>query len=521
MLVLLVAVLLAGIGVGRPPAVRSTVYREAIVAPPGPSVLSTLLLPQDPVAQAVAALTAPGLLVGGWRGQPVPGLAATWRAEDGGRRYAFTLRPGARWSTGRPVTMGDVAFTLRVLQSPRLADQGSTSAWTGVRLVVSGPRGGAFVLPGPSAAFPVAAEAPVLPFRPYGGRPGRYLLAAEAPAGPPPPAAGPFVVARDGVGAVWLHRNPWARPRPRLGSVVLVREAGPSAARTALRRGWVDGWLAATPTGLGQLPPGLRAHRLTSFAFVAILLNERAQPLGDIRLRRALAAVVNRAALVRQALGGLGVPQVGPIPVSIGWAQPRPGTLPPVVPAAAQLAADGWVATRPGAVRTRGGRPLRLRLTVPDLPPLPAVAATLRRQFRAAGVALTVQLVPQGTLVASVLQPGHFQMALVGFDNGPDPDVRAFWHSGLPSSRSLDFSGGPPDPVLNRDLDVAATTPTRSVRAALYGQVARLLALDAPAIFLYTPVAVYLQRSAVRTPPLPSVGDPAARFWAVARWRIG
>ena len=137
------------------------------------------------------------------------------------------------------------------------------------------------------------------------------------------------------------------------------------------------------------------------------------------------------------------------------------------------------------------------------------------------GVVLTVRLVPQGSLVASVLQPGRFQLALVGFDNGPDPDVRAFWHSGLPSSRSLDFSGGPPDPLLNRDLDVAATTPARAVRAALYGQVARLLALDAPAVFLYTPVAVYLQRPGVGTPPLPPVGDPPARFWAVARWRVG
>ncbi|HUY61338.1 MAG TPA: ABC transporter substrate-binding protein, partial [Candidatus Dormibacteraeota bacterium] len=391
MLVLLVAVLLAGLGVGRAPAVRSTVYREAIVAPPGPSVLSTLVLPQDPVAQAVAALTAPGLLVGGWRGQPTPGLAATWRAEDGGRRYAFTLRPGARWSTGRPVAMRDVAFTLRVLQSPGFTAQSATGAWAGVRLVVTGPRAGTFVLPEPSAAFPVAAEVPVLPSAPFGGRAGRYLRAAAVPTGPPPPAAGPFVVLHDGVGAVWLRRNPWARPRPLLASVVLVREAGPAAAGAALRQGRVDGWLAATPAELRHLPAGLLAHRLTSFAFVAVLFNERAQPLADVRLRRALAAAVDRPALVQQALGGLGVPQTGPIPVSIGWAQPRPGTLPATVPAAAQLTADGWRAVPPGAVRTRAGRPLRLRLTVPDLPPLPAVAAALRRQFRAVGVALTVR----------------------------------------------------------------------------------------------------------------------------------
>lgn len=42
-------------------------------------------------------------------GKVIPGLAAGWAEEDGGRRWTFTLREGARFWNGEPVTARDVA----------------------------------------------------------------------------------------------------------------------------------------------------------------------------------------------------------------------------------------------------------------------------------------------------------------------------------------------------------------------------------------------------------------------------
>lgn len=39
-----------------------------------------------------------------------PGLAASWKKEDGGRQWTFTLREGAQFWDGMPVTAGDVAW---------------------------------------------------------------------------------------------------------------------------------------------------------------------------------------------------------------------------------------------------------------------------------------------------------------------------------------------------------------------------------------------------------------------------
>jgi len=49
---------------------------------------------------------------------PVPGVAERWTVDDGGGRYTFHLRPDARWSNGDPVTAGDFVFAYRRMLSP-------------------------------------------------------------------------------------------------------------------------------------------------------------------------------------------------------------------------------------------------------------------------------------------------------------------------------------------------------------------------------------------------------------------
>jgi ABC-type transport system substrate-binding protein len=65
-----------------------------------------------------------------WGGEPllrrdqnqnlVPALAESWRAGAGQEYWDFTIRAGARWSDGVPITADDWVFTFRHLASPQL-----------------------------------------------------------------------------------------------------------------------------------------------------------------------------------------------------------------------------------------------------------------------------------------------------------------------------------------------------------------------------------------------------------------
>lgn len=496
------------------------VYSEAVVAPTGPSELSPLLSPSSPVAGAVGALADPGLLKMGPGGVPELALASSWKSEDGGSRYAFTLPRGGRWSNGQPITTRDVGFTLAVLQSPQFPNPMVADPWTGVSLYASSFWAGTFVLPGPAPNFPTTAELPILPAAHYQDQPARYLRGGQRTTADFPPSAGPFVVDGNSSGQVALQRNSNFRPLPILAGFVIDLEPSPQVVAQLLARGRVDGSLVAISADLKGLPRGLMEQRMTSYSFVELLFNQAAAPLESLAVRQAIAAAISRPKLISAGVGGLGVPQRGPLPESIRWAAPPLSALGPLPPPGRSLAKAGYLRASPDGGYSRAGRLLALTISVPNLEPLPEAATELAAMLAAQGIEVSVRVAPANSFVSGTLAQEKFQMALVGFDNGPSPDLTSFWGPSEVPGGSLNFSQAPADPLLLQALDQLAAATRQSTRQVAYQEVARRLFVDMPAVFLYTPVAVYVHLASVHVPGVPSQGDPFQRFLDVARWSL-
>ena len=98
--------------------------------------------------------------------------------------------------------------------------------------------------------------------------------------------------------------------------------------------------------------------------------------------------------------------------------------------------------------------------------------------------------------------------------------VSAFWRSNAVPPHGYNVSGGTPDAFLDAALDMLAESPARAVRIGAAGQVAALVADDAPAVFLYTPKVSVVFRSPAPTAPLPSIGPESARYDDIASWAL-
>ncbi|QBF33944.1 peptide ABC transporter substrate-binding protein [Thalassococcus sp. S3] len=59
-----------------------------------------------------------GLVVYNSAAEVVPGVAESWEASEDGTIYTFTLREGAKWSNGDPVTADDFVFSLNRIMRP-------------------------------------------------------------------------------------------------------------------------------------------------------------------------------------------------------------------------------------------------------------------------------------------------------------------------------------------------------------------------------------------------------------------
>jgi YVTN family beta-propeller protein len=285
----------------------------------------------DPAFAGSLSVVYDGLIGAAWRGgnegtQVVPNLAASLPVVTaGGRRYAFQLRRGVRYSDGTPVRATDFRraferlFRVRAFPAawflplvggdvcerrPRRCDLS--------RGVVTDDATGTIVfhLRHPDGEFLfnlLGNPAPVPP-----GTPDRLVRTR------PVPSTGPYMIASYVPGrTLKLVRNPYfrvwsktARPdgfpneiefRLRLstGSAVTKR------AVTAVERGQVDVAIGIPAERLEELETRyasqLHLNPLVSTHF--IFLNTTLPPFDDVRVRRALNYAVDRAAVV-QAQGG-------------------------------------------------------------------------------------------------------------------------------------------------------------------------------------------------------------------------
>ena len=133
------------------------VLPEELALPYYPGLSLDPITCPDGVQQTVASLLCEGLFELDEAFSPQPLLCSSYTCDSTGTVYTFSLRSGALFSDGTPLTAADVADTLRRAQSSgrygaRLGDVTSIAAGDGAVTVT---------LSAPNAGFPTLLDIPI------------------------------------------------------------------------------------------------------------------------------------------------------------------------------------------------------------------------------------------------------------------------------------------------------------------------------------------------------------------------
>jgi ABC-type transport system substrate-binding protein/DNA-binding SARP family transcriptional activator len=235
----------------------------------------------------------------------VPDLAlAIPEAVDAGRTYAFVLRPGIRYSTGRVVEASDFARGMRRLFAVHSPAAGFF-ADVGV-VADDGSRTVTFHLkkPDPDFLFKLALGfvIPVLP-----GTPDHDI------GNHPIPGTGPYRFAKVGPRSIVAVRNPrfreWshAAQPDGLPDRIEWRFGGTPGSETAAVEAGRGDWTGDFPSNLAKVDrshPSLVHSNVFPTPFF-LQVNTNRPPFDDVRVRRALNYAVDRAKVVRLYGGSL------------------------------------------------------------------------------------------------------------------------------------------------------------------------------------------------------------------------
>lgn len=448
----------------------------------------------DPGAADINALVFEGLTRSGSDGYAEPGLAESWEANDAGDVYTFTLRANLLWSDGAPLTVDDVLFTLRAVQSPGFAgDRNVAAIWREALIERVDDRRIRCALTSPSALLPIAARFPLLPAHLLRDIPPEQWSTGSFSRNPV--GAGPYILQSLNAESATLAANPhYYRGRPFLDTLTLEFR-NDAAILAGLTRGDVAGGalLGSAETARLMVPRGYTRTARPLDSYTILSFNMRSGLLQDGGLRRALAVGLDKDALIDSIFGEDAVRL--DTPVLRGW---WGSTTEPLWPAADAVRATGLLddlgfATGADGLRSRDGTVLRLALLTDDQPERLLAARDIARQWGEIGIAIDVEVVESAELRRR-LDTRRFTMALHGWQRlGPDPDHYELWHSGR-AADGLNYAGLQ-DERIDELIETIRQVVSDDARAAATIAFQRRWVDLTPAIVLYQPMLVHYTRS--------------------------
>ncbi|QOQ83126.1 MULTISPECIES: ABC transporter substrate-binding protein [Comamonas] len=253
----------------------------------------------------------------------------------------------------------------------------------------------------------------------------------------------------------------------------------PAAQVAALLAGDVDAFPRVSPRSVPQFKANARFQVVVSNsrAKTILAINNARKPLSDIRVRRAIAAAIDRKAVIAGAADGYGVP-IGSyyVPTAFGYVDTT-GVNPFDLEKAKALMAEAGVKT-----------PLTLTMTLPPAPYARQGGELIAAQLAKIGIQLKLQNVEWAQWLSGTYTNKNYDLTIIShvepFDLGNFAKPDYYW-----GYQSQEF---------NELFDKIKHTPRPADRARLLGDAQRLLAHDSVHGFLYTPQWVTVANQKLR-----------------------
>jgi peptide/nickel transport system substrate-binding protein len=398
-----------------------------------------------------------------------PDLAEKWDISADGKTYTFTLRKGVKFHSGRGLTSADVKYTFDRLVDKTTASPNASLLAPAESVTTPDDNTVMITLKQADASFltNLTSPAAVIINKDAVQQNGDLTKTADG--------TGPFRFKEYVPNTrVVLERNPdyWESGKPYLDGIEMTIAADDTARTAAVRTGTVD-FIEYAP--LKDIPSlksdgslALAGDQNTNIRFIG--LNVTRKPFSDLKVRQAIAAVVDREAVLGPAVFGFGTATVEIFPPGY-WAGLGVNPSPPDVARAKQLLADA-------------GYPQGFSTTILSWSQysfLSNAAVVVQDQLKQIGIAADINLEENAAFIKDYLD-NNFDLTVSGTSAYVDPNDIYLRNFGTNQpSNAVRYSNPKADDLIAQGV----ATTDQAKRKQIYQQLQQLLLDDVPWVNLY------------------------------------
>lgn len=424
-------------------------------------------------------------------GSVSPLLAESWEVSPDLKTYTFRLRKGVKFQNGQPFSAETVKFSLERAGSEKSTNKDKRS-FSGLKIRVID----AFTIEvvtqeiDPDFLFVMGQGTSIIV------EPKSAATNTTQPVGTGPYKLGQWQKGASITLVAWPEYRDANKIRIKRATFRFIPDSAAQVA--ALMAGDVDAFPRATPRSVPQFQKDPRFQVIVSGSRAKTILavNNGRKPLNDVRVRKAIAAAIDRKTIIEGAAEGYGVP-IGShyVPGAFGYVDTT-GINPHNLDKAKALLKEAGVQL-----------PLKLTMTLPPAPYARQGGEIIAAQLAKVGIEVKLQNVEWAQWLSGTYGNKQYDLTMIShvepFDLGNFAKPDYYW-----AYDSQEF----------RDLfEKIKNTPKPTDRARLLGEAQRLLANDAVHGFLYQPQWVTIANKNLRGlwKDMPVfVNDLSAMYWS-------
>ncbi len=426
-----------------------------------------------------------------------PALAEKFEVSKDGKEFTFTLRTGALWSDGKPITIEDVKFSFDVIFDEKYNAAHLRPYYENIeKAEVTGPNTIKFTTKSKYFGnFDVVAGLTVLPKHFYGNaeegkKKNKTIL-----------GSGPYFVKEYNQGqSIILERNknywgnavPEQRGRYNFQTIRMRFDKEENLVLERLKKGELH-FDTLTPEAYASKTEGApwgtevlkkKVENLAPKSFGYIGWNLTQEKFSDKKVRRALAHLMNREEMNKKFRFGMSLPATGPWYQQSEYADPSVKAIPfDVKKATALLKEAGWVDSDKDGLLDKGGKPFEFTLFYGNKD-TQKYWVMYQEDLKKVGVKMNLQMLEWNALMKN-LDERKFDAVAMGWGGGAvDNNPKQIWHSASMAAGGSNRTGYSNKEV-DKLIDEGIAELDKKKRIKIYRKIYAMIADDAPYAFLF------------------------------------